>query len=660
MYLTDQPEARAGDLPEARPRGQPEAMAGGHPDAMARVPPIVARVSNWLRSARKAVGEIFRRQAAIDKSAAQAWRETLEQVIADLDLLNRNTEQDFLTIGGKLAGFIEKVNLISSQLAVLATFNSQEQGLHASQALTCALDRSTEMRTRYADHNGVLGDMRQEAGRLKEILSGFQGTVSTFHTFGVLTRIETARLGTAGADFGSLADDVNLLAGSVHVKVEGALDAAALLIPSIETALLNISGIEGGETKDLPLVISGIMASLASFRSFRDMQDRAQASSLRLGAQYAAILGAFKKLIVSVQFHDLTRQQVEHVIEVLRRLCAESPGPGGGPSRDPRGVARVLALQSLQLAHAGEKFAASAASVADNLDDIATRVLEMAAESQTLSGSSEDDEKNAFFVQMERGCTFVLDSLSHCATAEAAARVTSGSLAGSIDRMRGSIEEIQNMEIEMQRIALNASIRVAHIRVSGDALGVLAGSMRQQASECGERSESLGVALGSMSQSATRLSGQGGQVPGEESGSQESGKPQGGLEAMRSGVAEMHSSSERSFAQIAQIIACGARLREDLSATRQGFAVGALFAAAVSRARGMLQEIGERNPSPLPPDGSPAPDLGLHDFATHYTMQSELDVHDVHQGLTLAAVPAEQPDPPSAEAGELGENVEFF
>ena len=75
----------------------------------------------------------------------------------------------------------------------------------------------------------------------------------------------------------------------------------------------------------------------------------------------------------------------------------------------------------------------------------------------------------------------------------------------------------------------------------------------------------------------------------------------------------------------------------------------------VSRARGMLQEIGERNPSPLPLDGSPAPDNGCNDFATNYTMQSELDV----QGLTLTA-PAEQPDCPTTEAGELGENVEFL
>src|ERR1039457_842856 len=101
-----------------------------------------------------------------------------------------------------------------------------------------------------------------------------------------------------------------------------------------------------------------------------------------------------------------------------------------------------------------------------------------------------------------------------------------------------------------------------------------------------------------MSEVATRLSGQGGAAAAGGGGRQD-----GCLEGLRLSVAEMHSSSERSFAQIAQIIACGARLREDLSATRESFSVGALFAEAVSRARGMLQEIGEQNASGLPGDG---------------------------------------------------------
>lgn len=122
-------------------------------------------------------------------------------------------------------------------------------------------------------------------------------------------------------------------------------------------------------------------------------------------------MDAFKKLIVSMQFHDITRQQVEHVIGVLRCICSESAREDGGISRGPGGTAAVLALQASQLADAGEKFAASVASVAHNLDDIAAHVLEMADQSRALSGLSED-EKNSFFLQMERGFTAILAGLT--------------------------------------------------------------------------------------------------------------------------------------------------------------------------------------------------------------------------------------------------------
>ena len=135
------------------------------------------------------------------------------------------------------------------------------------------------------------------------------------------------------------------------------------------------------------------------------------------------------------------------------------------------------------------------------------------------------------------------------------------------------------------------------------------------------------------------------------------------MEEMRTAVAELHSSSERSFGQIAQIVDSCGRLREDLSATRETFSVGPLFAEAISRARGMLQEIGKDTQAGWLRDGAEAPERGLADFARHYTMQAE---RDVHEGITKAAAgPAhvavliEQPQLPPEEP-ELGDNVEFF
>jgi len=138
-----------------------------------------------------------------------ASAQSLGQVIADLGSLNHDTEQGFLSIGGKLAEFMQTVGVISSELTTLA---NAEHGQQASQALTHALDRSKEMRESLGDRNGGLAGMRQEVGLLKRTLFGFQEIVSTFRTLGLLTRIETARLGSTGVDFSDLAHDVTLLA----------------------------------------------------------------------------------------------------------------------------------------------------------------------------------------------------------------------------------------------------------------------------------------------------------------------------------------------------------------------------------------------------------------------------------------------------------------
>ena len=628
MQLADQPEPRAG------------------------VPPLWAQPSAWLRAALQ-VGGIGRGKAAVGDLQGKLWAATLGQVIADLDHLNHNTERDFLRIGEKLAEFFEAVNLISFDLKALASLISGEHGMRASQALTSALDRSREMATRAEEGNRLLGNMRQEAVRLKQGLSGFERTVSTFRTIGVLTRIEIARLGSAGADFGYLAIDVKLLAADVHARVETALPAAALLIPAIESAMQNVAALEEEQAKDLPSVISRVLANLSSFR---DIEQQVYDSSVRLGDQYNAISDAFKKLIVSVQFHDITRQQVEHVIDVLRGLLPESGGACGGISQPD--TAAIVALQSMQLADAGAKFAGSVASVVRNMGDIARHVLEMADESRTLSGLSAD-ETSSFLLQMEGICTAILTSLGICATAQAAIGVTSGNLAETIGQTRGPIDEIQSIGIRMQRMAMNARIRAAHLGASGDVLCALAASMQELASECIDRSASLAEALGSMSDAATRIAWQGGPASDSQRGS-----PDGALQGMRMAVAELHSSSERSFAQIAQIIARGSRLSGDVSATRRSFCVGALFAETISRSRRMLKEIEEENQSDLSHDNPAGRELGLAGFAKHYTMQAERDVHENATTAAAAAGPVavqgEEFEGPRKEAEEMGENVEFF
>jgi len=188
--------------------------------------------------------------------AEMDWIETVGRVIADLELLNHNTEDDFLRVGGKLAEFIDAVNLISSELASLARSISGADGANAYDALTGALDHSLAMEDRHTSRSSSLHDMLADLGQLRHALSGYEGTVATFRAIGFLTRIEIARLGNAAADFGNLTRDVKLLAENVESKVQNALNAADALIPAIEKGTQDVSSLNDEQAKDLPTLIS--------------------------------------------------------------------------------------------------------------------------------------------------------------------------------------------------------------------------------------------------------------------------------------------------------------------------------------------------------------------------------------------------------------------
>ena len=621
----------------------------GQPEARVGVAPVRARLSAWLRVPRSAgmLGGLWRWKTAANGPRGKDWAAALKTVIADLDRLNRATERDFLKIGEKLTGFTGTVKTISSELTGLADQLLGQQGLRASEALTGTLEHARRMVACAEDRAALLGGMRQNADRVKHTLNGFKDTLSTFHILGVLTRIETAHLGNSGADFGHLADDVKALADTIQGKIESALETAARLIPPIEAVLQGVSAHLEGSAKDLPRVLAEVLAELEEFRA---MQNRTREATLRLEARYSAISEAFNDLIVSIQFHDITRQQVEHVSEALGRLCPASGAADGAASRDHTDPVAVLALQSMQLADAGGKFAASVASLEHSLNQIASNVLDMAGESQALSGLS-GDAKNSFFLEMERKCTEIRTALGGCAGTERAAQTASTELSETVDWMYGSIEEIRAIEVQIQWMALNASIRADHIGAAGDALGTLAGAMQALAFQCRERSDSLTTAVGSIGEAAQGLSGHLGDARTSQRGVS--------LEAIGAVAADLRSSSERSFSGIAQIAARCQQLREDISAVRDGFSAGAVFAEAIGRARDMLSELGAGKHSG-PRDGAPHWEHGLADLARHYTMQAERDVHAGVTGAAPAAAPEEPPALPFGEASELGDNVELF
>ena len=589
--------------------------------------------------------------------AKDAWGTTVQQVIADLENLNRSTESDFLAVGEKLAEFRSAAREISSDMAAVNDLISGEHGRNRSAALTRMLATFGKMAARIERSGQALAGVGDLSRRIRLAFSGLRDTAPVFRTLCTLTRIETSRLGGAGAGFSDLADEVARLSESIQSTGESVLETSSQLDRSVQSAVERGSGIHARELRELPALIAGVGNSLAAFD---ERQRKARETSVLQAARHAEVREAIDNLVGSIQFHDITRQQIDHVAQALGELRSSFPSGRASRSSAPPQARAVLTLQSSQLASAERVFASSIAQIEGDLDGIAARVKDMAEDSRTLMGVTEDDQ-NSFFLQMEEAFTAILEGIGSCTAAEKEIASTAAELEATIGQMRRSLAVTRAIEIQIQRIAINATIRAAHIGAAGGALDVIAGVIERLALDSNRNTEDVAGALDGMSDAAGRVSGGAGPESGVGPGEAIDGGDHDPVGEMRAALLELHSSSESSFSRVSRIAALSSRLAEDIAAVRSGFSAGQLLAEVVHRSLGELERIGAEGMPESLEAGEAAPTAGLEGFARHYTMQMEREVHERVAGGAAIRSPEPQPgDTAESPQDGLGDNVELF
>ncbi len=596
--------------------------------------PVTVTLRSFKLSSLKQRLRVLRGRSGSGSSDASGAR-GLRISIADLEKLNHSTEQDFLAVGGKLMQFRSAAQQISSDMAALSKLISGESGRKACDALSSLLEHSRDMDSRIEQGGQALISVCDLSIRLRQAFSGLPQRVSVFRTLCTLTRIETTRLGGAGVDFGNLAEEVKPLSERIQSGGENVLETASELDRDVQSALRKGSDLQAKELKDLHALIARVLGSL---NSFEERRQRAREVSAEQASQYASMCEAIENLVQSVQFHDITRQQVEHIIKALREC-----NPAAADIRV------ILSLQCSQLTEAARVFASSVSSIEHALDAIAVRVRDMAEASRTLTGMSGADQ-NSFFLEME-------GSLSSILAAAGASNATAGQIRAmgvllreTVRRMQESIAETRGTEISIERIAINATIRATQIGEAGSALNVVAEVMRGLALDSNRNTEEVAGALGAMLDAVNRLYG----GAGDEQDVQEERI----FDETRSAILELHSSSDESARRLNQIAALGARLAQDIGSLRSGFAAGRIFAEVAGSTRGTLERIGAQTGQVSVQDSGAETAQQLERFAQTYTMQRQRDVHESVLAGT-AITPTEAPQVAASQT-ELGANVELF
>lgn len=428
------------------------------------------------------------------------WRDIIHPAIETLRRMAGTTEDEFLQIGSRLQAFYQRsadisgmanqlVTAVSGENVVSLTSRLQQMMVDMEEYLANARERSSESCL-------TLERVQLLLDKLSEPMEGFQKMNKSLRMLSISTKIESARLGELGSGFVNLAMDVEKLSHQVHEKSAAILTHRQLLASIITD---NLAEVRSSETKQDVMVLATLKDTTANLAELVSVNERCTMFGSTVSSISAEVTDSISEVVSSMQMHDMTRQQLEHVVEALERLvgdlaAASATEAGSTPGRVIIEAGDICELQEAQLRFASSELYSAVCTIVDNLRDVAKKQSVIAQESVTITGST-GSAGSSFVDVMSQGMTAVTAVLKSCALADRNMSDTMKKVAQTINEIAAFVTDIEAIGSEIDLIALNSQIKAALTGPEGAALGVLAEAIKRLSDEAVRQTDSVAETL---------------------------------------------------------------------------------------------------------------------------------------------------------------------
>ncbi|MFO7727058.1 MAG: methyl-accepting chemotaxis protein [Desulfonatronovibrio sp.] len=440
------------------------------------------------------------------------WAVRIQEVSSFLDTVITDKEQDFLDLGQGLHDISSRSGNLSAQADEMTALTSGERIIEAQQSLTGKLDDITVFcDVSWGEKSaGLLGGVLEQSKTLSLQMNDFKKIVRTLNVLSFTTRIESARLGDIGRGFMTLADDVEALGRKMVGHWQRILDEATNLYDLVESAKSRVEVLIQDQKTGVARVLEGINSNLTALDQVRQSSEQAAKD---LSARAGEIASHIRDMVSSMQFHDITRQIVEHVQQTLNEvlnLIRQNGQVSGEMDEDESlkqlagWINKVCALQIHQMDQAGKSFFEAVENLKTNLDSIAVNIEQMMDGLKVSLGKGEDEQQNVLGKIGEK-ISQVKSSIESFAGQSREIGDIMTTVGGSVSQMSSFVNDIEEVGSEIELIALNASVRAAHTGSEGMALGVVAVAIQQLSGNAREKTGAVTSTLNKISEDAGTL-----------------------------------------------------------------------------------------------------------------------------------------------------------
>ena len=326
----------------------------------------------------------------------------------------------------------------------------------------------------------------------------------------------------------------------------------------------------------------------------------------------------------------------------------------------------VCKIQEAQLTTARDKLVQAVGSIIEKLRDISANIMEISQNTQELSNANTEEE-HSFFEKMAGHLAEVSGGLHQYGLATNDLSRLMSSVAPAVADMALCLRDIEGIEIAIERIALNACIKAAHLGGEGAALGVLAEGMQRLVGDTKRQTVKVSAKLESIISTAQELSSS------ESSDARESEME---VSLLTNDIGTMMQSlrtmNENAHSALNLVKENGRLLSEDINKSCDVINVHERAAGVIDSMIGRVKQLRTQYQSQLLlKELETTINIEIDTISNHYTMKEERIVHvsiaSPHSPSASAAdIFQDENDGGSGIANEenneddLGDNVELF
>lgn len=593
-----------------------------------------------------------------------AWASTISSSLVTLRELSGATEREFLQIGSEMQNIYLRSSALSQTAQTLVEVASGER----AQALIEQLRQMLQEMETYLEHTQIQNSnycttFNTVEGQLEQIvgpLEGFNKMSKNLYILEVLIKTESAHIGEIGGEFINLALDINKLTKQIKEKSTIINEHKVLLSSLIAKNMLWAQSALSTQEQQVLSTLGNTVTSITELEATNQQFFRLGSTISSTSTENA---NHISQVVQSMQFHDIFRQQVEHVAEALEGLLPSieavslETAPHDEVSRQEviSRAGDVCELQEAQLQFASAELYAAVTSIVSNLSDIVGQQKLMAQNIYANSGMSNASGRS-FIDDVAYHMSSITELLTDCGGTNNDLAVIMKEVTDTVGKITCFVSDIEGIGQDINLIALNARIKAASTGPEGASLCVLAEEIGHLSHGDAQRTDTITATLNQIHDTTGTLFAEA--KSGEANLAAKLIEMKATLHEILDILETMGSELVSLLSQVQHQVHS---LSEEIETLNHGINVHERAKVMADTVLAHLQQIFVESRNVLPASAAFKEDLRR--MAERYTMESERRIHEdiaSRHGVQTAAAPVLAAAKSTSNDSEFGDNVDLF